>query len=91
MHFVAEKGEILVTDRAGSRLSRLVTVGFYPCMTALTSDHIVNLDRVKFEYRGKSGPDNHRVYKLNNDAYAYCACEGNSSVVIVGLSVIERK
>lgn len=60
--YVEEEGRLTLRDKAGTRLSTVCTVGFYPYRVAQVHSRVATIREVNTQYDGKSDWDNHRVY-----------------------------
>ena len=70
--FVEEAGRLIVRDRAGNRLARFETVGFYT-RTGLEGK-LALFTGVRFFYEGESSGDgDHRVYKTRSGGFILCS------------------
>ena len=70
--FVEEAGRLIVRDRAGNRLARFETVGFYT-RKARIEEYLALFTGVRFFYEGESGDGDHRVYKTRSGGFILCS------------------
>ena len=80
--FVEENGHLTVRDRAGNRLARFETVGFYT-RTGLEG-RLALFTGVRFFYEGESGDGDHRIYKAIT---GFVSCSYYSVAIGTGVEV----